>query len=176
MKNKIILAVSILGVILIAATQIENEPRKFGHLNVQEILYTMPEMDSVEKVLMDYQEQLNAEFKDAYVKHQESLMAFDSLVKTGTLTQTRIQMKQEELASSEQKLYDLQQLLQKDMEEKQALLFKPLIAKIEDAIKAVSDERGLDYVFDTSLGALVKVNESDDISEPIRTRLGITLK
>ena len=67
----------------------------------------------------------------------------------------------------------MDQKAQQDLTAKQEELYKPILAKAEVAIKAVSKEKGFAYVFDTAQQALVYFDGGEDITPLVKTKLGI---
>ena len=66
----------------------------------------------------------------------------------------------------------------KDVTDKQNELFPPLQQKVGNAIAAVAKEKGLAYVFDTSVAQgfnnLVYSDGGEDITAAVKTKLGIS--
>ena len=52
-------------------------------------------------------------------------------------------------------------------------LYKPILEKLNKAVRDVSKELGYILVFDTSTNALLYGDESLDVTERVKTKLGI---
>jgi outer membrane protein len=52
-------------------------------------------------------------------------------------------------------------------------LLQPILDKAEKAIKDVAKEKGYDYVFDTSTGAVLVTKDADNLLPLVKTKLGI---
>ena len=63
----------------------------------------------------------------------------------------------------------IQQLVQAKREE----LLKPILDKVDVAIKAVGKEGGYLYIFDTSTGATLYALESEDVLPKVKAKLGL---
>ena len=83
------------------------------------------------------------------------------------------QSKQSELRDLEQRIQSFRQTADMDLQNKQQELFNPLIEKVQDAIKRVSEENGYTYVFDVSMGSLLYYEKGDNIQPMVEKELGI---
>jgi len=171
MKNNVLIALAVAGLVLIAASRIDTDSKKFGYVNSMEILYLMPEMKTVEADLETYSKELDADYQvmiDEYKKkateYQKKEKEWSDAVRT---------VKQEELIEMEQRLQKTQQAFEEELMEKQQKLLTPLITKIEGSINDVAKEKGLSYVFDTSKGMLLYADKADDISKEVKVKLKI---
>jgi outer membrane protein len=158
--------------ILTAGSLNQVSAQKFGHVNATEIMLLMPEMKRVEHVLDSFQTVLDNDLKLEYERYQK----IEEKLKTqmaANLSEKLIQLTQQELQGQYENIQRKQQAYEQEVSEKQNLLIKPLNDKILKAIKDVCTEKGLNYVFDISKGALVYWDEKDDVNKEVRKKLGI---
>jgi outer membrane protein len=59
------------------------------------------------------------------------------------------------------------------MQKKKEELYSPIIKKAEDAINAIAKEKGYSYIFDTSVGAVLFAQESDDVMALVKAKLSL---
>lgn len=148
--------------------------QKFGHINSQELIMKMPEMEaaltSLEnlqtsnnerlKLMQDELQRLNAE----YVQTRNSLDAISRQSREG------------ELQKMNQNIQGFYQTAQEDMKAKQKELTEPIIEKARKAVEAVGKEQGLLYVFDVSKGEVLYMGaQSLDLFPLVAKKLGITV-
>ena len=91
------------------------------------------------------------------------------------MSDSRRQEKENELRSSEQNVQKFQ--MEKfgpegEIYRKQNILLKPVLAKIDEAIKAVASEQGYDYILDANTGALLYALEAHNVTEDVLEELG----
>ena len=148
--------------------------QKFGRINMQEIVFAMPEFKEMqtklEALTKDWGEQLETiqvEFNNQYTNFQKD---------RSNLSAAAVQVKESELQALQTRYAELQQVAQQDVERQQAELFRPIQQKATDAINKVSAAGGYTAVFDMAAGSLAYVNEATvtDISDAVRKELGIT--
>ncbi len=166
----VLLACSFIG----AGTAFQaNAQLKIGHINSNDLLMAMPERDSALLVLeaqrqaiLKQSEELRVEYnvkEDAYIRQRDSLSPLIATTKENELTDLQNRIRTFESAADE------------ELQNKQQELFKPIIEKAQNAIKAVAEENGFTYVLDVGTGAVVYFpeDESYDILPLVKAKLGI---
>jgi len=135
---------------------------KFGHINANELVSLMSEMDSARVKLQAYQTDLEDtmqgmedEYNTKYTEYQR---------KQNTWTPAVREAKETEIQSLVQRIQQFQQTAQQEMQQMQQLLMNPVVEKADKAIKKVAKDNGLTYVFDTSAGALLYQDETQSVN------------
>jgi len=146
---------------------------KIGYLNYGSVIFDLPEYKKMNDSLMNYYleiQEVLKEIEDRYLRKQSEI---DKMVKEGKNPRI-VELTQIEL----QQLQQLYQLEQRDMEEKVAQkeqeLLDPLKSKVDKAIEAVSKEKGITMVFDSS--TLLYKRDMDDIENLVRANLKLITK
>ncbi len=168
MKKLIVLIVAIIGFTVNNATA----QSKFGYVNTSEILVLMPELKRVQTVLDSFQVTLTDEYNIMLKEYEKLLADRDKLVKEGA-SQSMIDYKDDEIMQKQQLIQKFQGLIEQQLIEKQNLLMKPLIDKVQTAINDVAKEKQLNYVFDLSQQVILYKDPADDITKDIRKKMGI---
>ena len=169
MKKLIILLVAIAGFTLNQA----HAQSKFGYVNATEIMYLMPEMKNVQHVLDSFQQALGVVYEKDMADYDALMKKLDQQQKEGA-SQTMLELTQNEILAKQEYLSKAQTVYQEEILDKQNKLLTPLDEKIKKAIKEVAAEKGLNYVFDISKGALIYYDEKDDVNKDVRKKLGIS--
>ncbi|MBP5412228.1 MAG: OmpH family outer membrane protein [Bacteroidales bacterium] len=144
---------------------------KLAHINSAELMKIMPGIDTAQKVLEDYQAQLQDEFKAMYSEYEKKTMDFQD--RQATMSQSLQQVKIKELQDLESRIKTFESSAQEDFQNKQEVTLTPIIDRAKAAIAEVAKELGYTYVFDTSLGVLLYQEESDNIFEAVKKKIGI---
>ena len=144
--------------------------QKFGHLNAQEVMASMPEFikarGEIEASAKKYENDLTAMQDELKRKSDE----YDKTKSTMNAS------KQQETEASLQQMYqkiqqtyqDNQQALQKAQQEKMT----PITSKLVDAIKAVGKTGGYVYIMDVSAGIpYISETLSKDATTGLKTQL-----
>jgi outer membrane protein len=90
-----------------------------------------------------------------------------------TMTDAVKEVKQKEITDLGTRIESTQKSAEEKVGVKKQELFKPIIDKAEKAIKDVAKEKGYDYVFDLSLGAVLVAKDGDSILALVKAKLGI---
>ncbi len=156
---------------LLASTVMAQKASKFGHVNAAELINLMPErkvamakMDTVTKEMEKQLQEMAAEFRSK----QEKYMA-----EAGKLTDVLKADKEVELQNLSTRIQNFQQQAEESLQAKQQELMDPIITKAKKAIEQVAKENNYTYIFDTSTGALLFWEESDNVINLVKKKLNL---
>ncbi len=155
----------------IATTSVNAQTLKFGHINSTQLLGMMPETKNADSSLNKFGTSLEAQLKTMTAEYQSKIADFKA--KENSMAEPIHTAKMKEISDLEQRIQDFQESAQSSMQKKKEELYSPVIKKAEDAISAIAKEKGYSYVFDTSVGAFLYAQESDDITNLVKTKLGL---
>lgn len=148
--------------------------QKFGVINSQELIISMPEYDSVQtkmqamqKDYMDILETIEVEMRNKLNDYQKNSATMSNVVR---------QVKEKEIQDLEAKLQENQQYFYQELQKSQSELMAPVLQKAEEAIKKVGKAQAMLAVFDTSSGSLAYHDESamTNLLPLVKAELGIT--
>lgn len=145
---------------------------KFGHINSADLLAAMPEIKDAEKKLQEFSATLEGQLKVMTNEYQTKVTSFQS--QEASMADPIRQSKIKEITDLENRIQDFQQTAQESISKKKEEIYAPILKKAEDAIVVLAKEKGYAYVFDTSLGATIYAQESDDMMDIVKKKLGIT--
>lgn len=146
---------------------------KFGHINSDELIQSMPDYDSAtvkldnfRKELVNALELMTVELNNKNEAYQKESKNLSDIVK---------QTKEQELIDMNKRIQDFQTNAQTQLQNKQAEVFQPIYAKVDKAIKDVGKENGFLYVFDVAKGSLLYFDEakSTNVMTLVKTKLGL---
>ena len=138
--------------------------QKYGHLNSGNLIMSIPEAVSAEKELETYRNQLIANLKKKTDQLQADAVALQKEYDSGTLSQVKAEEKQAELIKREQQLRNEEIEIGNKVATKRQELLKPILDKIDAALKEVGKENGYTMIFDTGVfNAVLFVEEADDV-------------
>jgi len=172
MKRFISIAVLII-VIAMAGQSAMAQSFKFGHINSDELIQSMPEYDSATKKLDSYRKELVNALELMTVELNTKNEAYQKESKN--LSDIVKQTKEQELMDMNKRIQDFQTNAQTQLQNKQTEVFQPIYARVDKAIKDVGKDNGFLYVFDTAKGALLYFDEakSTNVMSLVKTKLGV---
>jgi outer membrane protein len=172
MKRFISIAVLVF-VVALAGQSAMAQNFKFGHINSDELIQSMPEYDSAtvklekfRKELLNALDLMSVEFNTKNDSYQKESKNLSDIVK---------QTKEQELFDMQKRIQDFQTNAQQQLQNKQTEVFQPIYVKVDKAIKDVGKENGFLYVFDVAKGALLYFDEAKSINvlALVKTKLGL---
>ena len=159
--KKLVLMVMLMAPIAVFA-------QKFGKVNTQAIMQSLPELCKVNGELEAAAKQYENELKSMQEELQRQSEAYEKA--KSTMNQTAQQQKEQELQTLYQKIQqtyqDNQQALQKAQQEK----MQPVITKVRNAIQNVGNAGGFTYIFEEGTAVYTGTNV-EDVTSKVQSEL-----
>ena len=156
------------AVLFIGATSFTSAQSKIAHINKQELIKAMPAytqaQSEIDKISKTYEATIQTSIKELDVK----LKQYNAEAETQSEQTNMERMK--EVEGIKQSLGEYQQQAQKDLQEKEFNLLKPIVEKADNAIKAVAKAQGFQYVVDS---AMLIVADGKDLMADVKKELGM---
>ncbi|WP_207427161.1 OmpH family outer membrane protein [Pedobacter sp. SYSU D00535] len=170
--------VAVVAVGLFFAGNAVQAQQKFAHINSGDLLQAMPEMKAADASFKTFQDQKENQLKQMDAERQKKITSYQEKARTlSEANKEQIGKEMEALAKEiqdmEKRIGETQQKAQQELQAKQAELYQPVYKKAEEAVKAVSKEKGYAYVFDVSQPGVVYFDGGDDILTAVKAKLGI---
>lgn len=144
--------------------------QKFGHLDAQEVLYSLPEraeaQASIESAAGEYETEvarMQSELETKFADYQAKASTWPDAIR---------QQKERELQQLDAGLQEFGVTIQNDLAQMEQQLLSPMIERVRKAIEDVGKEQGYTYIFDTSTGVTL-YNGGDDVTDLVKTKLGM---
>jgi len=145
---------------------------KLGHINSSELVGMMPETKLADDSLKRYTEDLNGQLQMMLTELQNKYQEFQA--KQSTMSEAVREYRAKEIQDLQTNIDNFQQRAQQDIAKKKEDVYGPIFKKAEKAIKDVATDGKYSYVFDTSVGAVLHFNDSDNIMDAVKKKLNIT--
>jgi len=143
--------------------------QKIGYISADEIIQLMPEADSIQKQLDQFQQSL---YQNAQDKQDALNDAIQRFVKdSATMSASLKEVKRSDLQKQSQELSGEQQKIQNAFAQKRQELSAPIQKKLQETIEAVAKENGYTYVMPRE--ALIVMPPSNDIGPLVIKKLGL---
>ncbi len=145
------------------------QAQKTGHLNRDNVLGKMAEVQEADNLLKNYIKT----FEDEIRKMQEEYAKKMEEYKAGEKTMNAVikQNKIDELNALNDRIKKLQTSAEEEVIKKRTELFNPIVDKFNNALKKVAKKKGYKYIIDTR--NLLYFESSDNITKLVETELGI---
>jgi len=169
MKKSLILLFA--AMLAFSASAFAQKTVKLGHINSSDLMQIMPGKDSAQSAFEAEVKILEGELKAMQDELEKKLNDYQE--RKSQMTELIRSTKEQELNDLNQRIQVYQQNAQKKLQEKEAELLQPIIDRAKQAISDVAKENGYTYIFDTSAGAVLYQQDSDDILNLVKKKLGL---
>ena len=154
--------------LFIGATSLTTAQNKIAHISTQELIKAMPEyltaQAEIEKLGKTYEATIQGSLKELETKLQQYNAEAEAQ------TQEENQKRMQEVEAMKQSLSQYQQQAQKDLQEKEFNLLKPITEKAKAAIEKVAAAQDIEYVLEA--GGLI-VAKGKDLMSDVKAELKI---
>jgi outer membrane protein len=163
-KTLLLIAVFTLGLGGITNAQ------KVGHINFEKLVEEMPQTktlkSSIEKLAKTYQDEIEEMGKKLDAKMQKYT------AEQSTQADSENEKRAKEMQQGKAQFDQARQEAYKELQQKQADDLRPIIDKAQKAIETIAAAKGIDYVFDASLGKGLLVKKGVDLYDAVKANLG----
>jgi len=144
---------------------------KFGHVDYGDIMKNMNGIDSVQTLIKNYAEELQAIGEQMVAEVQEKQAALEKLANSPNTSPAVLKIRQDELVAMYKRMEEFARSMEVDLQDKQLELLEPFQKKLLDAIKKIAKANNYAYIFDIS--TLLFSSSSDDLTAKVKAELGI---
>jgi outer membrane protein len=145
--------------------------QKFGYVNSAELIRNLPEVQAADSQLEAYQKVLFSKGEEMVKTFEAEYTSYMTKVNEGTLSQVEMQEEEARLTTQQQNIQKYEVEVQENLAAKKQELYQPILDKVQVIVDQVGKEMGYTMIFDTSMGGIVFVEESDNLLTTIQSRL-----
>jgi outer membrane protein len=165
----IYLAVLIAGTATLSA---QTAP-KYGHMNLGNLLETLPETKKANDDLKMVADKLAAKDDSLTKDFSAKYAQLEKDYADGNVPPVKLEERKVALQKMQEDIQKFEQDAQQTINTKRDEMLKPILTKINDAVKAVAKENGYLMVFDTSSGVMLFAADADDVTALVKKKLGL---
>lgn len=151
---------------------------KIAFAEVNYILNQLPETQTVDTQLREFETQLTSEMQTMRQQFQLSVQEYES--SAGTMTDEAKAAKEQELQALQQQMQQKQQEAQQKLQQKYTELLGPVRDKVMAAIEKVAEANGYTHVFSKSISgnliALYPDVQDNSFSDMVLEEMGVTVE
>ncbi len=156
--------------LFIGATSFTNAQSKVAHINVGELVTSMPEMKTAQAEMEQMGKTFETDIQEMMNEYKTKAKQYEA--EAATKTNEDNQKRGEELAGMQQNIRQFQANAQQQLQQKELDLLEPITKKAKEAILKVAKAQGFDYVLDSSQGSGVIMAEGKDLLQDVKKELG----
>ncbi|MBP7396158.1 Outer membrane protein H precursor [Flavobacterium sp. 9R] len=144
-----------------------NAQAKVAHVNVAEIMTKMPAMLDAQKQLEKLSTTYDAEYKKMVTEYQDLLKKYDAEAKT--VTDAVNETRGKEVQDMQQRIVAYRDNAQKELQQKESDITKPLYEKVRTSIQKIGKAKGMQYILDA---ASLLLADGPDLTADVKKDLG----
>jgi outer membrane protein len=168
--KKTLIALLVLMVSL-CGTAMAQKVVKLGHINSSDLMQIMPGREEAQNTLQKDVDELQTTLKN--MQNELEQRYNDYMGKKDQMSDLIRQTKERELQDMGTRIQEFQENAQKKLQDREQEVLKPIIDRAKKAIEDVAKENGYTYIFDTSVGAILYQQDSEDILPLVKKKLGL---
>lgn len=146
---------------------------KYGHMNLGNLLEMLPDTKKANDDLKVFADKLTAKDDSLTKAFQAAVTTYQTAYQSGTLTPVQAQTREAELQKEQEAIQKFEQDAQQNVAAKREELLKPILTRVDEAIKAVAKANQYMMIFDTSSGSMLFAAETEDVTALVKKQLGI---
>jgi outer membrane protein len=124
-----------------------------GHINMNEILQSLPEADSARAVIQKETADMESVYEEMQVTYNNLVNDYQNGL-TG-FTDLQRKAKEDEILDKQKRLQEFEQNANIRLQQRNLELMQPIYTRINQAISKIAGREELDYILDLSNGAVV---------------------
>ncbi|MBP4140740.1 OmpH family outer membrane protein [Flavobacterium sp. I-SCBP12n] len=157
----------IAAILMLGANQTINAQAKTAHVDVSEIMTKMPAMLDAQKQLDKLSGTYDVEYKKMVDEYQGKLKKYEA--EAATVTEAINGDRSKEVQDMQKRIVDYRDNAQKELQQKESDIVKPLMEKVRASIQKVGKAKGFQYVLD---GSSLLLADGPNLTADVKKDLG----
>lgn len=157
----------IAAVLILSANNTINAQAKTAHVDVSEIMAKMPAMLDAQNQLQKLSGTYDAEYKKMVDEYQSKIKKYEA--EAASTTEAINGERSKEVQDMQKRIVDYRDNAQKELQQKETDIVKPLMEKVRASIQKVGKAKGFQYVLD---GSTLLLADGPNLTADVKKDLG----
>jgi outer membrane protein len=158
---------AMVALLFIAGNQAMNAQAKTAHVDVSDLMSKMPAMLEAQKQLEKLSGTYDTEYKTMVEEYQNKLKKYEQ--EASTVTEAVNETRSKEVQDMQKRIVDYRDNAQKELQQKESDIVKPIMEKVKASIQKVGKAKGFQYVLNSE-GLLLA--DGPNITADVKKDLG----
>lgn len=163
----------LLTTIIVLSTALGAFAQKYGHLNSSQLLVSLPEVKAADTELESFQKELYTKGEQMAKAFQDEYNSYMQKANAGQLSQIQMQEAEATLSQKQTEIQQYEVNMQNQLAAKKQELYQPILTKVQEKVEEIAKAEGYTMVFDTSMGGLLFVEDSQDLMAMMKAKFGV---
>lgn len=134
-------------IMFISGNQAMNAQAKIAHVDVSVLMSKMPAMQDAQKQLEKLSGTYDVEYKGMVEEYQNKLKKYEQ--EAPTVTEAVNETRSKEVQDMQKRIVDYRDNAQKELQQKEQDITKPIIEKVKASIQKIGKAKGYQYVLNS---------------------------
>ena len=157
----------IAAMLVLRAKQTINAQTRSSHVDVSEMMTKMPAMLDAQKQLDKLSTTYDGEYKKMVEEYQGKLKKYEA--EAATVTEAVNGDRSKEVQDMQKRIVDYRDNAQKELQQKESDIVKPIMEKVRASIQKVGKAKGFQYVLD---GSTLLLADGTNLTADVKKDLG----
>ena len=157
----------IAAILILTASNTMNAQAKVAHVDVSEIMSKMPAMLDAQNQLQKLSGTYDTEYKKMVDEYQVKIKKYEA--EAATVTEAVNGERSKEVQDMQKRIVDYRDNAQKELQQKETDIVKPLMEKVRASIQKVGKAKGFQYILD---GSTLLLADGPNITADVKKDLG----
>lgn len=160
----------IAAILFVGASHTANAQAKIAHIDVSELMSKYPAMLNADKQLETVGKTYDTQYKGLVDEYQAKLKKYEA--ESATVGDKVNEERTVEVQALQKRIVDYRDNAQKELQQKEMDLKKPIVEKVRLAIQKVAKAKGYQYVLDASTGGGLLLADGPNLLDDVKKELG----
>lgn len=157
----------IAAILFLGASQTINAQAKTAHVDVSDIMAKMPAMLAAQKQLEKLSGTYDVDYKKMVEEYQAKLKKYEA--EAATVTEAVNGDRSKEVQDMQKRIVDFRDNAQKELQQKESDIVKPLMEKVRTSIQKIGKAKGYQYILD---GSTLLLADGPNLTADVKKDLG----
>lgn len=145
---------------------------KVAHIDMSELMTTLPAMKVAQGQLEKISKSYDAEYQTMASEYQTKMKKYQTEAENGTATEAINETRAKEMQDMGTRIQQYRETAQKELQQKELDLVKPIMEKATAAVQKVARAKGIEYVLDSTVGSGVMMADGPNLLADVKKELG----
>jgi outer membrane protein len=161
-----------IAVAFFMSAQFVTAQSKVAHIDMSELMTTMPAMKTAQAQLEKIQKSYDGEYNTMVQEYQTKMKKYQADAETGTVTDAVNETRAKEMQDMGTRIQQYRETATKELQQKELDLVKPIMEKATAAVQKVARAKGIEYVLDSTVGSGVMLADGPNLLADVKKELG----
>jgi len=160
----------LIAFLLLFSFSLPGMTQNFAHLNVDEVLYCMPEYDSAQLQMTRMRDEMQKVLQEKILDYEKLTIKYQDIEHSDTTEEFKAMLIQN-IKQEEMRIQEMQQYMEVQLIDEEKILSEQIRVKLMMVIKAYAADNLYDWVFDSGSAGVLITPSSKDITSNIKALL-----